>query len=1640
MGRRSGSLFMRWPLVRRASTLVAVGVVAASVIVTAPLAAEPAAAQPGPDIVTADGTDIPKVGTLRLPPTRPSSGALSPATEPSTPAAAPSVHDRALAEAARTGRRVEIVEERTETSTVFANPDGTYTAQLAAAPVRARAGSGWMPVDTRLVARDGVVRPRSVPDEVTLSGGGDEPLVALAATDAGPTSRATSAARDPGVTLDVAADLPVPTIAGDTATYPDVFKGADLAVQVTTVGTEVSVVIPERGAGQATYELPMSFDGLTPTQDATGGLVLRDATGAVAGHTTAPVMFDATPSPIPGIAAHRGQVSATLERRGTSHVIIVRPDQAFLDDPRTVYPVTIDPSTSFTLVFDTFVDQLHPGTSHAGEDSLYAGTTPLTSTVRSFLQWNTAPIEGKNISAANLRLYQVWSGAGGCTASPVTIQGSAHIGASITWNTQPARDGVTWGSANTAGDQTACPAQVGHKQINITGLAAKWAGEAGTLGNLAVVASETNTTHAKAFYSGETGLGTPLLDVTYFTTPGTPNELSYQGDPTVDTLRPVFSARFPGGDPQNRIAKFSLRDSTNTEISSHNVSVAQNATAGWTVPDDVLEPGKAYTWQVRSCAGPAGAETYCSATVTSPFTVNPRLGAGDRPFFTYTGTGVTERSSVRVNVASGSLVLQAIDVSIAGAGIPLTIDRTYNSFNPDSGMLGRGWSGSYMDTVYLSEWPGGSFTFHGEGGEVSFIKKNSSGGWDPSGDLDASFVDGGGFGVYLLSFRHDRGRYKAGDALYFYNSGPKKGKLHSYVESHGRGNAVTYDADNIPTQVVDTKSRPLNYTVTGGRLELLSDPNGARTVDYAYTTAPSGAVKLTSVVDTEGHTTHYGYDSTDRLDKITDPEGGEIRIAYDGEHRVTRLTREMGTVDFVTAFAYTDNLPAAGNDQTVVTDANGHQTTYRYDSGNRVTSVTNAKAQSENTSFDTNSNVTEVLDAAGEATTFAYDSTRNNPTSSTLPTGAQWTATYNTGGAGLVPYRPQTDTDPQTRKRVHTWNATGDLRQSVNQLATDNTKSATYHGYDGITCPGAQAGQVCRTTNARGQRIDFTYTSGDLTGVNYGPTQLGDIEISYDAVSRPANVNDGKNQDRSFTYDKLDRVKTVTYADGFVASYTYDRNGNVRTRTDRAGSWSFTYDDDNRLTSSAGPGTDDASYTYDLKGNVTSMTDPVGGTTEYEYTEVDEVDIVRDPQGKETTYTYHADHRGWREIVHYPTGVEQRLAYDSSGRVTSVEAYSPTDVQLTNYDYLYTSSGGSDRAVRQRETTHNGVTNYTYDNANRLTVADYTDSPGGAPAVADLSFTYDGNHNRVTSTRNGTTTTFGYNAADQLNTSGSGATYDANGNMTASTAYGLAAAGYNTTDQTTSLTPAGGPARTHSFAGTAQSQWRTSGGDSFVTAGTLGITAIDRPSGDVTFVREPGGGLVSMRQDGQSYHYIFDGRGSVVGLTDSSGALVNTYIYEPYGRRAHATGTLFNPFQYDAGYSIDGAGTLYKFGTRFYDANSANWTQVDPLPNQPRYAFVSGDPINHSDPTGTDAFSCITGIGWDDMEDCAEDIEISASVLGVSAYVLAEESYHDFTEDLSWCDAGVAVGGFALGASTGGAGWAAAGAFGGLYASETICD
>ncbi|MEV6619039.1 hypothetical protein AB0N31_35325 [Streptomyces sp. NPDC051051] len=84
---------------------------------------------------------------------------------------------QALADAKESGRRVEVTGERSERTTVYANPDGfTFTLEESAVPVRvATSDGGWQAPDATLVKRpDGSVGPKAAAVEVAFSAGGEK--------------------------------------------------------------------------------------------------------------------------------------------------------------------------------------------------------------------------------------------------------------------------------------------------------------------------------------------------------------------------------------------------------------------------------------------------------------------------------------------------------------------------------------------------------------------------------------------------------------------------------------------------------------------------------------------------------------------------------------------------------------------------------------------------------------------------------------------------------------------------------------------------------------------------------------------------------------------------------------------------------------------------------------------------------------------------------------------------------------------------------------------------------------------------------------------------------------------------------------------------------------------------------------------------------------------------------------------------------------------------------------------------------------------------------------------------------------------------------------------------------------------------
>lgn len=130
--------------------------------------------------------------------------------------------------------------------------------------------------------------------------------------------------------------------------------------------------------------------------------------------------------------------------------------------------------------------------------------------------------------------------------------------------------------------------------------------------------------------------------------------------------------------------------------------------------------------------------------------------------------------------------------------------------------------------------------------------------------------------------------------------------------------------------------------------------------------------------------------------------------------------------------------------------------------------------------------------------------------------------------------------------------------------------------------------------------------------------------------------------------------------------------------------------------------------------------------------------------------------------------------------------------------------------------------------------------------------------------------------------------------------------------------------------------------------------------GTTAWIRDSAGRLVGQNANGTRHYYLTDRLGSIVGLTDSSGTLAQTYKYEPYGLLRSSSGSVTNPFRFTGAYRTgSGFGEMYKLGARYYDPSIGRWTQQDPL-DQPddlrngnRYAYAAADPVNYVDPDGT---------------------------------------------------------------------------------------
>lgn len=481
----------------------------------------------------------------------------------------------ASALAAETGERVEVGTATTEASQVFANPDGTFTQEMNAAPVRARKDDGtWAAIDTSLVRHsDGSVRAKNTAARVAFSGGGSgADLVTL---------------EDEGHELRFGwpTALPEPQLAGDTATYAGVLPDVDLKLTALSSGYTSVLVVKTAGAAQnpalATIDMTVSGSGLDIAATADGGFVARDGDGTPVFESPAGRMWDsagdtsatavttqlgrtssaagtkaegeeepdegplpeAKGEPAPSEGPGSGDAVAVLPLKVTGTTLEITPDPELLRGKDTVFPLYIDPPTKGIALGDWTAlssdgDKFweFDGDKGVGRCSNYAGylcsNTPYTQ--RIYFEYPLSSVHGKKILDATMEVYQVWT----FTCTPHTYdlnRVNKSISSSTTWSTRPAAADLMGDRSVAYGRGSLCdPAQPanwvrfsdnvdGETDENLTTTLASYAANKESQITFSLTAHDESDAASWARFRNDA-----KLSVTYISYPGTPTSYGVQ--------------------------------------------------------------------------------------------------------------------------------------------------------------------------------------------------------------------------------------------------------------------------------------------------------------------------------------------------------------------------------------------------------------------------------------------------------------------------------------------------------------------------------------------------------------------------------------------------------------------------------------------------------------------------------------------------------------------------------------------------------------------------------------------------------------------------------------------------------------------------------------------------------------------------------------------------------------------------------------------------------------------------------------------------------------------------------------------------------------------------------------------------------
>ena len=555
----------------------------------------------------------------------------APATVPpqaAAPAARPrSVEAAAVQEARRAGHRVEVVARRSETGTLWANPDGTLTHRISAVAQRWRDGRGrWHDIDlTARVAPDGLFAAASSGLGLRLP------------------ARADGAVLLPVGSQQVRLTHPqagwvAGSASGTAVRYPAAVGGSALSEQFLVDGAEESLTLAS-AAGPASYTDEFTLPPGVSVRQARAGVEFIGAAGTVLARFGGGRAYDS--------ARGRGGAEAPVSVRLTGQspgraMVSVGVDPAWLADRARVFPVTIDPvfykNTSGTGGADTWVET-DSSVSQWSSTELRLGRgfgSSGNEVARTLIRFDTSSAPANaHVTEGHLTINNfAYSSGTGCNT--VYLTGLATgFSSSTVWTNQPGSDGqgVTTTSFS--------PCATGWKNLDLTGLANRWFSGAANNGfRLQNTESTSPNPGWLKFYSGETGGNSaPALYLTY-----TDKPTLYQPDTLHSNGADLSWSRYTGALSGQPFATYEVHRSLSPNFTPSPSTLLMSTTdiSTTTYRDTTAAPGGTFYYKVLANSS-ASAEVQVTLPADGQATKflqpDPAAGKDTKLFYQYFASG-----------------------------------------------------------------------------------------------------------------------------------------------------------------------------------------------------------------------------------------------------------------------------------------------------------------------------------------------------------------------------------------------------------------------------------------------------------------------------------------------------------------------------------------------------------------------------------------------------------------------------------------------------------------------------------------------------------------------------------------------------------------------------------------------------------------------------------------------------------------------------------------------------------------------------------------------------------------------------------------------------------------------------------------